>query len=274
MNPPPSAGLSIAHGRRSRVTWLRVLPLLAQPITRTMPWRTLIAGCLAGTAFLAVMARVARISHAPLDLGTARLAFLPAIAALGFVLRVPFRPVIQVTPVPAWLATAGHIALAGPVLAVTCWAQLRIVAYTFSPRTLGHPPASYPVLAQLTGWCMVTVAVAACADRSRYADIGGAVAAPVSFAVIGLAWYAPVTGRFLVEPPATAQGVTIAWYFIATAGLVLSCAAVRDRWHRYTRKLRLPCSPGRNFRKAVSRRQRTGPRRAGRLGRGRVPGSP
>jgi hypothetical protein len=202
-----------------------------------MPWVTLITGCLAGTAFLAVMARVAGTSHAPLDVGTARLAFLPAIAALAFVLRAPFRPVTQATPVPAWLAPAGHIALAAPVLAVTCWAQLRIVAHSIPPRALSHLPASYPLIAQLTGWCAVAVAAAACTDRSRYADLGGAIAAPVSFAAIALAWYVPVTSRFLVEPPATAHGVTIAWYSIAAAGLALSCAAMRDRWHRYTRSL-------------------------------------
>jgi hypothetical protein len=152
-----------------------VLPLLAWPISRTMPWVTLISGCLAGTGYLAVMARVAGASRSPLDPGTVRLAFLPAIAALAFVLRAPFRPVTQATPVSAWLAPAGHIVLAVPVLAVTC--------------------------------------CAACADRSRYADLGGAIAAPVSFAAI------------------------------ATAGLALSCAAMRDRWHRYTRRLHRLSSP-------------------------------
>jgi hypothetical protein len=248
---PRNGGVPPAPGQpsRPRMSWLRALPLLARPITRTMPWVTLIAGCLAGTAFLAVMARVARTSHSPLDLGTARLAFLPAIAALAFILRTPFRPLTQVTPVPAWLAPAGHVALAAPVLAVTCWAQLRIVAHTIPPRTLSHPPAVYPVIAQLTGWCAVTVAAAACADRSRYADLGGAIAAPVSFAAIALAWYAPVTGRFLMEPPATAHAVTIAWYAIATAGLTLCCTAMRDRWHRYTRSLhRLPAPQRRNSR--------------------------
>ncbi len=243
---PPAAGQPIPHARRPCLSWLRALPLLARPITRTMPWVTLITGCLAGTAFLAVMARVAGTSHSPLDLGTARLAFLPAIAALAFVLRAPFRPVTQVTPVPAWLAPAGHIALAAPVLAVACWAQLRIVAHTIPLRTLGHPPAIYPVIAQLTGWCAVTVAAAACADRSRYADLGGAIATPASFAAIALAWYAPVTSRFLIEPPATAHAVTIAWYSIATAGLALSCAAMRDRWHRYTRSRHRLSSPQRN----------------------------
>ena len=209
-----------------------------------MPWVTLITGCLAGTAYLAVMAHVASTSHSPLGQGYVRLAFLPAVAALAFVPRAPFRPLTQITPVPAWVAPAGHIALAAPVLAVTCWAQLRIMTHTIPPHTVGHPPAIYPVIAQLTGWCAVTVAAAACADRSCYADLGGAIAAPVSFAANALAWYSPVTSKFLVEPPASAHRATIAWYAIATAGLALSCAAMRDHWHRYSRSRYRLCSHG------------------------------
>ena len=251
LSPPtegtrPALGQHAGQARRSRLSWLRALPLLARPITRTMPWATLITGGLAGTVFLAVMAHVAGTPHWPLDQGAVRLAFLPAIAALAFVLRAPFRPLTQATPVPAWVAPAGHILLAVPVLVVTCWAQLRIMAHTTPPHALGRPPAVYPVIAQLTGWCAVTVAAAACADRSRYADLGGAIAAPVSFAAIALAWYSPVTSRFLVEPPATAHTVTIAWYAIATAALALTCAAMRDRWHRYTRNLHRLSSSRRN----------------------------
>ena len=66
------------------------------------------------------------------------------------------------------------------------------------------------------------MAAAACADRSRYADLGGAIAAPVSFAAIALAWYTPVISRFLIDPPATAHGVTIAWYLLAAAALALT----------------------------------------------------
>ena len=224
---------------RPRPSWLRGLPLLARYITATMPWITMLTGCLAGTVFLTVLVHVAGPSHGPLDQGIVRLAFLPAVAALAFLLRVPFRPLTQATPVPAWVAPAGHLLLAAPVLAVTCWAQLRIVAHTIPPHTVGHPPAAYPVIAQLAGWCAITVAGAACVDRSRYADLGGAVAAPVSFAAIALAWYAPVTSRILTGPPATALGVTTAWYAIAAAALTLTCTAMADRWHRYSRHLRV-----------------------------------
>jgi len=202
-----------------------------------MPWVTLISGCLAGLAFLAVMAHVADTSRTPLTLSSVRLAFLPAVAALAFVLRTPFRPLIQAVPVPAWLVPTGHILLAAPVLAGTCWVQLRIMAGTLPPHTLSHAPAVYPLIAQLTGWCAVTVAASAWVDRSRYADLSGGIAAPVTFAAIALAWYAPGIARFLVQPPATARGVTFAWYAIGSVSIMLACAAMRDQWHRYARAL-------------------------------------
>src|SRR3984885_14413562 len=80
------------------LSWLRALPLLARPIILTMPWVTLITGCLAGTVFLAIMAHVAGSSHLTLSQGTVRLAFLPAVAALAFILRAPLRALTQATP--------------------------------------------------------------------------------------------------------------------------------------------------------------------------------
>lgn len=207
---------------------------------RTMPWATLITGCLVGTVFLAVLAYLADSPRQPLSQGDVRIAFLPAVAALAFVLRAPFRPLTQTTPVPAWMASASHLVLAAPVLVVTCWEQLRIMSHAIPPHTLGHPPAVYPLIAQLTGRCAVAVAVAVCADRTRYADLGGAIAAALGFAAIALAWYTPVGPRFLVEPPATAGRVTVTWYAVASGALVLACIAMRDHWHRYAGKLQRP----------------------------------
>lgn len=227
---------AVRPARRSRLSWLGALPLLARPVIRTMPWVTLITGCLAGTVYLAVMAHfTGGVPASPLGQGNVRLAFLPAVAALAFVPRAPFRPLTQTTPVPAWLAPAGHLVLAAPVLAVTCWAQLRILADTIPPHALGHQPAIYPLTAQLTGWCAVAMAAGVCVDRSSYADLGGAIAAPVTFAAIALAWFEPTTSRFLSEPPATAHGVAITWYAIATAATALASMAMRDQWHRYSR---------------------------------------
>jgi hypothetical protein len=201
-----------------------------------MPWMTLITGCVAGTAVLALVAHLTSGSHQLFSQAAVRLAFLPAVAALAFVPRGWFRPVTQATPVPAWLVPAGQIVLAAPVLAVTCWGQLRIMDRTI-PAYVGHPPAVYPLIAQLTGWCLLAVAAATCVDRSRYADLGGAIAAVVSLGAIAFAWYTPVINRVLIEPPATGHGVAIAWYLITTAALALACAAMRDPWHRYARRL-------------------------------------
>jgi hypothetical protein len=221
---------------RGRVAWFGVVPLLVRPITRTMPWVTLLTGCLAGLIYLALLAHAADGAHWSLTQGYLRFAFVPAIAALAFVVRAPLRPLTQTTPVPVWVAPVGYLMLAAPVLAVTCWADLRIVAHTI-PRAADHA-AVYPLIAQLAGWCMVTVAAAAWADRSRYADLGGVIAAVVSLATVALVWYLPVTARFLVDPPASQHRVTTAWYAIATAGLAVACAAMRDPWHRYARRLR------------------------------------
>jgi len=239
--PRLAADAEPSRPARGRLAWLSAVPLLARPITRTMPWLTLIIGCLAGPTYLAVLAHAADTAHWSISQGYVRFAFVPAIAALAFVVRAPLRPLTQTTPVPVWAAPAGYLLLAAPVLAVTCWADLRIVAHTV-PHHSGRE-ALYPLIAQLTGWCMVTVAVAAWADRSRYADLGGIITVLASFAGVALVWYLPVTARVLVGPPASQHRVTIAWYAVAAAGLALTCLAMRDRWHRYARRLRL--SPAR-----------------------------
>jgi hypothetical protein len=222
-------------GRRPRRSRLRALPWLARPVIRTMPWATLLTGCLAGTVFLAIQAHVARNSSWQLQQGNVRLALLPAVAALAFVPGAAFRPLTLTTPIPSWVAPAGQLLLASPVLAATCWVQLRVMNYTIPTHALGHAPAVYSLIAQFTGWCSVTVAAAVCVDRSRYADLGGAVAVPVSLGAIAAAWNIPASASVLVGPPATAHGVTTAWYAIAAAALALTGAAMRDHWHRYGR---------------------------------------
>ncbi len=223
VGPTPRTG-------RSR---LRVLPLLTGYAVRTMPWAVLIAGCAAGILLLAAMAYFADRSHYSLGQANVRFCFLPAVVAVAFVLRVAAQPVAWAAPVPAWLPSAGHILLAIPVLAATCWAQLGVMLHTI-PRGGGHP-AVYPLLAQLTCWCAVSVATAACADRSRYADLGGAVAAPIALAAIALAAFVPATRRILAVPPATPGAATAAWYLAVAAALGLTGAALSDRWHRYSR---------------------------------------
>lgn len=210
------------------------LPQLPRHLIQTMPWTTLLTGCTAGTALLAAIAAAADSRNQPLGQNSVRLAFLPALAGLAFVARGTFRPLTLTTPVPAWVNIAGQTLLAAPVLALTCWLQLRIMAHTV-PASAGQQPATYPLLAQLTGWSAITLAIAACIDRSRYAELAGAAAAPLSLAVIGTAWYTPDLNRSLISPPANPHTVTATWYAITAITALLAGAALRDRWHRYTR---------------------------------------
>ncbi len=165
--------------------------LLVRKTVRTMPWVTVTAGCLAGTVILAAYAYIGHSYHMPLSATTVRLTFLPAIATLAFVLQAPFRPLAQAAPVPAWLAPAIQVVLAIPVLALTCWVQLSLRAYTYGGHGPGLTAGAYPHIAQLAGWSAIFVAATACCDRSRYADISGMIAVPVSLVIIALASFAP-----------------------------------------------------------------------------------
>lgn len=107
-------GQPIRPARRSRLSWLRALPLLTRPTARTTPWVTMITGCLAGTVYLAVMAHVAGASHSPLGQGTVRLAFLPRSTTAG-------RAVVVAAPAP------GRPAVPGPSLMFASVAVVRSV---------------------------------------------------------------------------------------------------------------------------------------------------
>ncbi len=128
------------------------------------------------------------------------------------------------------MTLAGHLLLAAPVLAVTCWAELRVI-----PPAIRTVEPFYALLAQLIGWSAVVVAVAASVARSRFAYLGGAIAAPIAFAIIALVWYTPQTAKFLVQPPAIPHSVAVGWYAITAAALIVTCATMRDHWHRYAR---------------------------------------
>jgi hypothetical protein len=219
--------------KRVRGSSLRAIPALGPHMVRAMPWGTLLAGCTAGTVLLDVMAHVLRSSHGAADQQTLRLTFLTVVAALAFVPKAPFRPINHAVPAPAWIFTVGQVVLATPVVAITCWLQLRIIDAGVPGA---HRPPIYPLLAQLGAWSTAAIATAACIDRTRYADLGGAVAAPVTFVLIAAAWYAPFLKTQFVTPPATAGHATIAWYAVLAASLGAMSLALADRWRRYLKQ--------------------------------------
>jgi hypothetical protein len=211
--------------------------LLARHAIMTAPWATLTAGCVAGTAILALLAYFAGTSHTPLDQTTVRLTLLPAIAALTFVPHPPCRPLEQTAPLPPSIASATQIVLAVPAVVATSWAQLVIMAHTHPAVARHHLPAIYPFIAQLVGWAAIALATACCCDRSRYADLTGAIAVPITLAVIAFCWFTPDVRYLLVTGPATRRTATIAWYSIAAVFVAITAAALRDTWHRYTRRV-------------------------------------
>jgi hypothetical protein len=220
---------------RRRPARLRAVPGLVPHIVRATPWVTLIVGCVSGTAFLALLAHVAH--NSPISQGTVRVTFLPAVAALAFALHIQFRPLVQTTPVPTWIAATGQTLLALPLLALTCWGQLRLMASTYPAGSTGRLPAVYPLVAQLAGWSALTIAIAACVERSRYAALSGAIAVPISFALVAITTFTPHIDRHLLVPPADPRAAAIDWYAIAAAAIVVTGLAIRDHWHRYSRRL-------------------------------------
>jgi hypothetical protein len=221
--------------RRPRRFWIPATPGLVRHVVRTMPWVTLLAGCASGTLVLALMAHFA--GHSPLDQNTIRLTFVPALGALAFVPHIHFRPLIQTTPVAIGITSAGQMLLAIPVIALNCALQLGLMASTYPAPDRGRLPAVYPLIAQLTGWSLLALSVAACCERTRYAALGGAIAAPVTFVAISAAWFVPPLDRLLLSPPNSDIAVTITWYTIAAAALAVAVLATRDQWHRYGRRL-------------------------------------
>jgi hypothetical protein len=221
--------------RRPRGFWIHATPGLARHIFCTTPWVTLLAGCASGTAVLGLMAHFA--GHSPLDQNTVRLTFVPAVGALAFVPHISFRPLTQTTPVSIWVASAGQIVLTIPVIGLTLALQLGLMASTYPAPDRAHLPAVYPLIAQLTGWSLLALAIAACCERTRYAALSGAISAPVTFVAIAAAWYIAPLSRHLLSPPSSTVAVTITWYAIASAALAVAALATRDQWHRYARRL-------------------------------------
>ena len=218
----------------SRRPW-RAVPALAPHILRTMPWVTLLASCAAGTALLDLTAHVLHASHSTVNQNTMRFTFLSAIAALAFVPQAPFRLIRRTVPVPSATTSAGHILLSVPIVAATCWLQLRIIDAGV-PRLFVRP-AVYPLVSQLVAWTALALAAATCLDRSRYDDVGGAIAAPLTLIIIGVFWFAPFLKEHLVTPPASAHSAAIAWYAITAPSLVAISLALRDPWRRYFKHL-------------------------------------
>jgi hypothetical protein len=219
-----------------------------------MPWGPLIAGCCAGVCVSAALARLARTLPDPSALASgARLAFVPVVAGVAFLLHDPHGQLTRVLPARAWLTSAVRLALALPVLAGAWWAQLSLdgAALTTYLHQAGQRPALpwLGLTAELAAGCALALAAAALVGRGRWQDLGGAVAAPAALAALAVLVLVP-----LHLLPAALAGMSVAqhhawiaagrrWGVVAVAAAALACWASRDPWRRLSRR-RVTTGPG------------------------------
>lgn len=203
----------------------RVLRGALPHLAATMPWGTLLGGCAIGLAASAVANRFA--GPAPDSAGVTAVlqaAFVPLALVAAFLAADPHRRLVAALPAPAWLTAATHTALALPVLAVTAVLQLRLAAAELAAGQRYTPvPAHLPrsaLWAELAAAAAIALAIASVVARTRWHELGGAIAAPVSLAVIAAmnAAWADVTWRLLLVGALAVA--TAAW-------------AQRDPWLRW-----------------------------------------
>jgi hypothetical protein len=218
-----------ARGARARV------PRAALPhLAATMPWGTLFGGCAIGLAASVVAYRFAGPAPDAAGVSAAlRAAFVPLALVAAFLAADPHRDLVAALPAPAWLAAATHTALALPVLAGTAALQLRLAAaelaigqrYTSVPAHLPWPA----LLAELGAATAIALATASVVARTRWHELGGAIAAPVSLAVIAVAHVALAgfTGRLLL---AGALALATAAWAQRDPWLRLRTAVFRQAW--------------------------------------------
>jgi hypothetical protein len=183
----------------------RVLRAALPHLVATMPWGTLLGGCVIGLAASAAGYRLAGpASDSAGVTAVVRAAFVPLVVVAAFLAADPHRPLVAALPAPAWLTPATHTALALPVLTGTAALQLRLAAAELAAgQRYTGVPAQLPRLmlsAELAAAAAIALAAASVVARTRWHELGGAIAAPVSLAIIAAtqATWADVTWRILL----------------------------------------------------------------------------
>jgi len=193
-------------------------------LAATMPTGTLLGGCAIGLAISVVGYRLAGPGSDSVGVTTlVRAAFVPLVLVAAFLAADPHRRLVAALPAPAWLTAVTHTALALPVLAGTAALQLRLAAaelaaaqrYTRVPAHLPWPALS----GELAAAAAIALATASIVARTRWHELGGAIAAPVSLAVIAAT---------------QAAWADVSWRLLLVGALAVATAAwaQRDPWLR------------------------------------------
>lgn len=192
-------------------------------LVRTMPWGVLIAACAVGLGMSLAAHQFASPMRSAAGLTLAvHAASVPVVAAVAFLASEPHRDLAAALPAPVWLTTAVHTAIALPVIGLTAYAQLELAATEFTVGTqgmaAGHMPWPSPV-AEFVAWSATAAATAAIVGRTRWRELGGALAAPVTLVLIALL---------------TAVSLRPAWnwWAVALAAAFIAVWESRDPWLR------------------------------------------
>jgi hypothetical protein len=225
--PPPQPHRPQPH--RPQPHRARVLRTALPHLAATMPWGTLLGGCAIGVAISVVDYRFAGTASDAVGVTTVvRAAFVPLVLVAAFLAADPHRPLVATLPAPAWLTTATHTALALPVLAGTAALQLRLaIAELATGQRYSPVPAHLPwpaLAAELGVAVAIALAVASIVARTRWHELGGAIAAPVALAVI-------VAGHAVT--PAAVTAVTWRVLLVGAVALAIAAWAQRDPWRRW-----------------------------------------
>jgi hypothetical protein len=204
----------------------------------------LLAGCAAGLGISLAAYQFAPPFEQPTSIAlTVRAGFVPLVAAVAFLVSDPHRSLTASLPAPAWLTVAVHLVIALPVLGLTAWIQLELAAAELGTgaRVQGMSGAHLPgrsLAAELTAWIAVAVTAAALVARSRWHDLGGAIAAPAALSFVAAAALAPLhlfPSAFTGLTPAQHSAWLWAewgWWALTLAAVPAACWASRDPWLR------------------------------------------
>lgn len=190
---------------------------LLQPTARAMSWHPpLWAGAL-GLAYVAKEAPGAYIGHRILVL---RVAVLLLCMGTAFVLDDPTEETIGHVPTPLVMRRTLRVVLVLPLVS-TMWFVMSRVAGTVPAREGGPMP-----IGDLTIEAATLLAIAltsACVGAKLTADrLGGIVAAPAVFALIGIAMFLPPDQRMILGSPADARWEDAHdWWAAVLAGVIV-----------------------------------------------------
>lgn len=204
----------------------------------------LLAGCAVGLCISLAAHLLGHPFQQPASITlTVRAAFVPVVADVAFLASGPHRALAASLPAPTWLITAAHLLIALPLLVLTAWIQLSLGAADLSAalRFQGAAAAPLPWTAlgsELAAWLAVALAAAALVARTRWSDLGGAIAAPAALAFLALLALAPAhlfptafTAESRSQHSAWLHAEWGWWALGVIAALVLGWAS-RDPWLR------------------------------------------